>query len=523
MTSTPQYVLIYARASSDPKDLKVSVDHQIVRGERYTAEHWPTAKVLVFRDDDLSAAKPGVVRKGFNDFRQAVLTLPKGSIVGIVVNEQSRLTRLGERSWEEIIGLLTVAGVATVHSLKEGQISVQEGSQLVGNLLASIHQDTAARIAADVRNTHAELFREGRPSGRAPFGFVSVKDEDGRPALKHDPAEARAVRQMFKWVREGYAIATIADRLNAGKVPPRAARFKFKDGRKITKWTANSVKAVLTSPTVGGLRAHTDADGVMHTVPAKWDWIIDERTWDEVQRILGRPTMVKNENGDTYRVRTKPAPQPRKYLLSGGRRRSGIKGEQGDVYGVLRCGKCQHPLVAQTQSRPGGVRVPAYQCHPKLGAGACGGISISPAGEVEAHVVQTIQDELADSPRLRKLLDVTKDAEADRWRAERKAAKARMLDASQLLGSGTIDRDSFDVMHNAAKAAYEAADGHLASMVSDTTLPSVDDVINRWETLTLRQQRAVVERLIERIDVMPGSTGRPGFNADRLGVPIWRA
>ena len=189
---------------------------------------------------------------------------------------------------------------------------------------------------------------------------------------------------------------------------------------------------------------------------------------------------------------------------------------------MLRCGKCGMPLVAQTQGRRGGVRVPAYECHPKVDPDACGGVSISPADEVEATVVAAIQAELAANPKLRQRLDASHDADAARWRAERDAAKARMLDASTLLGAGTIDRDSFDAMHGAAKVAYDAAEAHLATMTTDMALPSVDDVIDRWDTLTLAQQRAVVERLIERIVIVPGHQGAPGFNRARLGTPTWR-
>ena len=97
-----------------------------------------------------------------------------------------------------------------------------------------------------------------------------------------------------------------------------------------------------------------------------------------------------------------------------------------------------------------------------------------------------------------------------------------MLDASTLLGAGTIDRDSFDAMHGAAKTAYDAAEARLATMATDLELPSVDDVTDRWETLTLAQQRAVVERLIERIVVAPGQQAIPASTVTGSAVPSRR-
>ena len=519
MNSATASVLVYARASSDPKDLRVSVDHQITRCRRYAAEHWPDAEVREFRDDDLSGSKPGVVRKGFDQFRHAVRTLPKGSVAAIVVNEQSRLTRQGERSWQDIVVLLSVAGVETVHSLKEGPISVKAGSRLVGTLLSAIHQETAERIAADVKNTHAELFAEGRPSGRAPFGYQSVKDEKGRPALEPDPVEGPVVKWVFEQALAGHALLVIADKLNRGGVPPHAARWKFKDERKLTRWTAATVRHLLTAPSMAGLRAHTDEAGVLQTTLAKWEALIDADQWRQVQRLLGQPSVVKGTNGESYKVRSKPAPQPRTYLLSGGRRR-GLEGPQsGELYGVLRCGLCDHPMTAKPQTRRDGTLVPAYACHSKKNAvvKACGGVSISPAKELEDSVVEAVQRRLAASPGLRQRLTVAQDAEGALWRAERDAAQRRMLDAGHLLGSGTIDKPTFLAMNAAAKAVYESAEGRLATLTSDTVLPTAEDVMHGWDKLTLTVQRAVVEKLVRRIVVSPG------VGLARVGEPEWLA
>jgi hypothetical protein len=60
-------------------------------------------------------------------------------------------------------------------------------------------------------------------------------------------------------------------------------------------------------------------------------------------------------------------------------------------------------------------------------------------------------------------------------------------------------------------------------MSHDLALPSAEDVIERWEGQTLVQQRGVVERLIERIDIAPGGQGHPGFNPARISEPFWRA
>jgi hypothetical protein len=410
-------------------------------------------------------------------------------------------------------------------------VSVAPGNRLVGRILAVVDQEELERIKARTTDAHRELFTEGRPSGPPPFGYRAATGDDGRPAFLENPDQAKAVRQIYKLALAGHALQAIADKLNAAGVQPRAARFNFKDGRKVTKWQPNSVRYVLLSPSVAGLRSHRDGDGQLHLTPAKWPALVDADQWHAVQRLLGQPGVVRGVNGDPYRVRTQPRAQPRSYLLSGGRRRSGIKGNagQGEVYGVLRCGRCGMPLVAQTQGRRvrddegREIRVPAYACHTKLGSDACGGVSISPAALVDDLVVRAIQRRLSISPKLRKRLDVAQDGETAQWRAERDAARARMLEAGEMFGAGTIDRATFDVMHAPARAALEHAEARLGALGDALTLPSSADVQEAWERLTLRQQRAVVERLISRIVVAPASPGLRGFSAERVGEPEWSA
>jgi DNA invertase Pin-like site-specific DNA recombinase len=517
------FFLVYARASSDPNDQRISVDRQVKLCTARGLDLWPDAEARPFRDDNISAAKPGAKRPGFDGFRAAVRGARKGELVGVVVNEQSRLTRLGDVGWKKIAVMLDRAGLKEVQTLNQGPVSIEEGNRLLGGFLALIDEEEVARTRKRVRAAHSQLFEEGRPSGRAPFGYRSV-ERDKRRHFEPDPVESAIVADVFAWALEGHALATIAARLNDRGIAPRSASFKYKDGRVVTEWSSQAVRHLLVSPQMAALRPHTDDDGQLHVNPAKWDPIVDEDTWSRVQRLLGRPSIVTGVNGESYRVRTKPAAQPRHYLLSGGRRRSGVTGQPGQVYGVLRCGRCGAPLVAQTQGRRDGTRVPAYSCHPsKTGSEACGGVSISPADEVERLVVDAIQKRLAKSPKLRARLNAAQDVDAARWRAQRDAAKTRMLAAGQLLGEGTIDRDVFDTMHGAAKAEYDTADARLAAVATDVALPSADDVIERWETLTLAAQRAVVERLIERIDVAPGNLGHPGFNPARLSRPTWRA
>jgi DNA invertase Pin-like site-specific DNA recombinase len=500
--------LVYARASKDPKLQRISVDRQVELCTAKAQQLWPAADVRVHRDDGITAADPDVHRPGFTAFLLDVRGARKGELAGIVTNEQSRLTRQGTAAWDELVITLTKAGITEVHTLRSGSVSVAPGSRLIGRLLAVVDAEEVERTKARVQDAHRQLFKEGRPSGRAPFGYRSTRDAEDRPVWERDKDEAAIVEQIFDKALAGHAISVIVDWLNTEGIAPRAARWRFKDGRQVSEWKPTTVRKLLTSPSVAGLRAHTDENGRLHTNPAQWDALIDESRWRQVQHMLGQPTVVMGTTGQAYAVRTKPAPKARKHLLSGG---------------VLVCGKCGTRMTAQTQGRRDGSRVNAYQCdYSKHGPG-CGGISISPADEVEKLVVEAIQRRLSVSPKLRKRLDAAQNGEAAQWRAERDAAKGRLLYASEQYGSGAIDQDEYDAMRRPARAALEHAEARLASLTTDVLLPSSVDVQERWDKLTLRQQRAAVERLIGRIEVARASGGRRGFDPERLGTPEWLA
>jgi DNA invertase Pin-like site-specific DNA recombinase len=509
--------LVYARASNDPTDQRISVDRQVKLCSARAQQLWPDAEVRVHRDDGRSAADPNVQRPGYASFLADVRSARTDELAGIVVNEQSRLTRQGNSAWDELVVTLTKAGITQIETLRSGPISVEPGNRLVGRILAVIDAEEVERTKARVQAAHRQLFSEGRPSGSAPFGYRRVTGDDGRAAFEIDKVHARAVKLAFKRAMAGVSLYAIADELNDLGVPPRSAAWKFKDGRKRTDWKRTTVRALLSSASVAGLRGHTDEDGQVHTTPAMWDAIVDVDQWRAVQRVLGQPTVVTGSNGQTYPVRMQPRAAPRKYLLSGGRLRG-----SGDAYGVLICGRCGYPLSTQTQTRANGPRVAAYQCHPThTDPRACGGLSISPTDAVDQLVVEAIQRRLAKSRGLRRRLDAAADAGVAGLRKERDAARARMIEAGEMFGAGSIDRATFEAMHAPAQAAHDAAQSKLSARTTTTTLPSLDDVVKRWDSLSLQQQRAVVERLIRRIVVAPDAPGLHGL--DRVGVPEWLA
>lgn len=466
-------VAIYARSSSDPDDKRISVEAQLARCRRKAAELHPGEPVVPFIDNDISAHDPDAVRPGFDAFVEAVRA---DEITAVIVNEQSRLTRRSE-VWSALAVTLYRAGILEVLTLDKGPVSVAEGNRLVGGLLALIDEEEAARAKIRTRNAHAEIARQGRPSGVKPYGYQWGIGDDGRAALEVDPDQAEIVTRMIDWVLAGVPTHDIARRLNAEKVPtPRGG----------ARWRPQSVTSVLTSASIAGLRRHGPD---LHL--ARWPAIVDRERWDRIQVMIGS----------------------RRGRRSG--QRSWLTG------GLIVCGVCGAPLVLGVSSRrPPTPSVRAYVCHPNSGVvDACRGVTISPATSVDDVVAEVVLA-LVDTEEVRRRLapsDVDRRAELA---VEVSDAESAIAEAAQLRGEGVLDRQQFDAVVRPARHRAEQARAELDRLLASDLVPTVDDVRDRWAALTVPQRRAVAEIVLAgyEVAVSPARPGLKRFDPDRISV-----
>jgi site-specific DNA recombinase len=106
------------------------------------------------------------------------------------------------------------------------------------------------------------------------------------------------VREAAERVLTGYGLMTIARDWNRRGVP----------GATEQPWTAKTLRKVLLSARIAGLREHgVDRSGkVLGALsPAVWEGAIDRRTWDHVRSILLNPERLTTVG------------TPTRYLLTG--------------------------------------------------------------------------------------------------------------------------------------------------------------------------------------------------------------
>jgi DNA invertase Pin-like site-specific DNA recombinase len=471
-----RWIADYARASKDREEKRISTDRQLDEGEKLANDLFPGVAVRRYCDNDITAADPDVERP---DYDRMIADIRRGQVLAVVTHRQSRLTRQPSE-WEDLMITLTKAKVDKVHTVLNGPIAVKPGSRVVSRIFAAIDAEEVERTKELVLDAHRTLAAEGRPSGGRTYGYRSVEGPDRRSMLVIEPDEARVVRLMSDRLIGGFSLQAVATELNqAGTPTPRGG----------PRWVPKVVRGVVAKPTIAGLRGHHGA-----LSPARWEPILTEERWRQTLRALGSAT-VMDAAGRRHNASRAHRAAGRKWLLTSG---------------LARCGLCREPLRVV----PSDDGVPAYCCHRTAGTLNCGGVKLSPAPVVEEYVAGQVLDAL-DRPEMAARLTADPDPKRAALLAELADAEGSMTEAVTLKGEGVYTAQQRDAQFHPAKARAEAARSALAALPDpDVELPPADQIAKRWEAMPLRQRRALLERFLEVVEVLPAtSRGRPKQSA----------
>ena len=475
-------VAIYARASLDRQEKRISVDRQVARCRDLAAERFPGQPVTVFEDNNLSGSDPEVHRPGYAALLAAIR---QDAVSNLVVHEQSRLTRQ-PAIWDELVVTLTRAGIDQVATVQQGVIPVAPGGRLLGRILAVVDAEESERIRLRAR-AHAEhLAQEGRPNGGRYYGYRRTIGADGRAALEIHEPEAEVIRRIVNELLAGRSGYQVAEGLNADNIPT---------GRGGRRWWGQAVLAVARSPHIAGLRKHHGQ-------------VVGEGTW---KPIIGRDRweiLLAAINNDPHRGTPYRA---RKFLLTGG---------------VAVCGECGAPMITNKQRRPAG-NIDAYICSPRARKAdhACGKVSLSPAELIEEIVVGAALQALESPDMAVGLAGDDGDGRAELM--ERlAAAEQRVARAAELFGAGEIDEITWRRMHAPAASAVERARAELDALRRPTVdLPPFDRLRDDWGLLTVAQKRQTLGIVIDRVVIAPRTGRRPADHVERIRerlTIVWR-
>lgn len=482
-------VALYARLSRNPDGTKESVETQVAAGRRYCEKRWPGRAVIIFTDDNLTAADEDVVRPGYDAMVSAIR---RGQVGDVAAKMQARVTRQPGQ-WDQFRVACLRAGIEDLHTWTKGIVALRS---IEGRLMAVIDSDYVETIKLNVNDALDQRARDGRPHGGQPYGYRHQRDESGRSRLIVVKDQAEEVAYMVDCILAGWSLADVCRDLNHRKVPTKKPR-KDKEG-KTRGWEPTTVKSVVTNATAAGYvvkRGVIAGDG-------EWDAIIDRDKWERVRSILSQPRTVSRVDGEVRVIKGTKRPA-RSYLLSGG---------------IVMCGLCDTPMISGLYHKRGQV-VPYYWC--KKSYGGCGKMAVK-AADTEAYAVELFMDWL-DSPAFRRYL---RTVDADRPKREKLAAKiaaaeARKQEMAAMFGAGAIDTKT---LASGMAAADEAIAGHQATLRDLTPVPfetDADAIRDGWDGMGLGEQRQMLFDYGVSVSVAPSSGGCT-FDTSRLSVSFPR-
>ncbi len=264
-----------------------------------------------------------------------------------------------------------------------------------------------------------------------------------RPYMGDDPETLMQVVTRFI---DGQTTAQIARELNAeGKYFPMRAKV----------WRPTSIDVVLKNPRLAEF-----------VTPEEYMAVL--RRFDERRRA-------------PYRERTHT------YLLSG----------------IVQCFECGQRMVGAGRKRTNGT-ITRHYVHGINGTGCA--LSISPAEQVDLHVIEYVKEELAG----RLIVEQERaDAAIDPIYAQRIAELEE-----DYYRHKRMSRERFDaLMAGIIEDAEAAAVPHV-----EVLLPITGDFLKKFDRAKPAQQRELLRRVIDHVEVKRGPRGRKGFDPSRVEI-----
>jgi site-specific DNA recombinase len=464
----PETVGIYCRISKDDAEGQgLGVTRQ-EKDCRSLAEHKKWQVGEVFTDNDVSAYS-GKRRPAYERMLDA---LRSGTIDGVVCWHLDRLTRR-PAELETFFDVCDKAGVKSLATVT-GDIDLgTDDGRFFARIMGAAARKESDDHARRKRAKHLELAQEGKPVG----GFRAFGYENDKITIR--PDEAALIRDAAQSVLAGESIRQVVKDWNGrGLTGPRGGR-----------WTQTSLRKILVSPRVAGLRS-LSGEVIAEAV---WPAILDRATWERVRSTLDSR-------------RTQSGFGARSYLLSG----------------FCRCGRCDARMVSQPRTN----RRRSYTCPMNPDKDSCGGIRVV-SEPLESLVVEAVMQRL-DTPEL---AEAIKDRELpegdDRNDAlEIEDGTTQLEELARLWGERRITAGEWAEARKPIERRLDAARRRIAARTQTQAvapfLGGQGALRAAWESMSFDKRRAVLEAVIAAVVVGSAVPGVNKFDPERVNVE-WRA
>lgn len=463
---TVQAAAIYARISSDQSGQGLGVARQLEDCRRLAASKgWPVVEEFV--DNDVSAYR----NKPRPAYARLLEDIESGRVDAVVAYHQDRLTRR-PMEWEQFVELCDRAGVDSLATVTSDIAFGNDNGMLIARITAAVAANESARKSERVKRKMQQNVEAGLPHGGStrPFGY-----EDDRVTVREN--EATILRELAARYLAGESMRSLTNWMNDSKVATTG---------KATVWRTPTLRSILTSGRIAGIRTHQGKPAGT----AVWPAII---TLAQHEQILA---MQRSKQRAGRRA-------PRRYLLSG----------------LLTCGRCGNRLfsAARQDTR-------RYVCSKGPDHGGCGRMTIV-AAPVEAWIAEAILQRL-DTPAMADVLAgrASADERQTALIGEVESAQMTLRELVEMFGAGEISRAELLAGRKPAEARIVQAQRQLDQVRGTHALHGLVGngaaLRESWYGLNLDRQHAIVAAVLESAAIMPGTPGAQRFDPKRI-VPTW--
>ena len=460
---------VYARISADTEGKSLGVQRQLEDCRKLAAARgWPVGAEYV--DNDISAYN-GKPRPGYE---QMVADLAAGVRDAVIVYNLDRLHRR-PAELEEFVGLCERVGVRQVATVTADIDLGNDDGLFMARIFAAFAAKESGRKSARMKRKYEQNAQQGLPHGPArAFGYEPDK-------ITIREREAAVVRELVGRVIAGESVRALTVWLNDSGVPTvRGAR-----------WSTNAVRRIVSSARIAGLREHRGQ-------------IIGAAVWDPIITVAEREQVLAALASRSW-TRTRA---PRTYVLSG----------------LLRCGRCGARLFSQARHHAGRT-CRRYVCASGPDHGGCGRITVV-AEPVEELLVDAVLARL-DSPALADALagKARGDATATALSEALAADQHRLEELAGLYAQGAITAREWITARDPIQARITDTGRQLAAATGTTALDGLAGrgaaLRQRWDSLTLDRQHAIVRAVLDYAVIAPGTPGAHTLDINRV-QPRWR-
>ena len=463
---------IYARISSDQEGTQAGVKRQVADCHKLADSlGWPVAQEYV--DNDISAYS-GRTRP---QYERMLADIAGGIIDAVLVYHLDRLTRR-PKELEHFVEVTDAAKVTQVRFVIGGMDIGTGDGLLVARIEAAVAANASSAASRRIIRKNEEVAQEGRPhGGTRAFGYENDK-------ITICTAEANIIKKIVTRFLAGESLRSLAQWLNDNGVT--GVRGK-------AAWRSHTVKAIISSPRIAGLREYRGSV----VGDAVWKAII---TTAEHDQVVARLDALKNSGRRA----------PRRYLLSG----------------LLRCGKCGRALYSSNRIYSTARKeVRRYVCLSGPNHGGCGGLTVvAPPTEqliADAVLYRLDTSELADALAGK----ASQNADFGPLAEEITADKAQLDELTDLYTARSITSAEWLRARNTIEPRIRTNEKKLAQMTSHHELTAVigqgGALRRKWPDLTLDRQSAVVRAILDHAIVAPGTSGARSLDPSRI-TPVWR-